>query len=52
MKTVLTTLALLCALYAAALGFGWVSEYADDWGGWIGLGLAFFFAAHLPLERS
>lgn len=53
-RILLIVLALLCACWLAVIGFGFVDDpgLVEDWPGWLGLAPAFFFAAHLPLERS
>lgn len=51
MKTLLVIAALVCAIILTLIGFGWVGADDPRVFGWLGLTLAFFIAAHLPLDR-
>lgn len=52
MRTILIILAVICALVATVLGFGFLddADWQEDVLGWLALSLTFFFAAHLPLD--
>jgi hypothetical protein len=50
MNTLLLCIGILCLIWVAILGFGFVDDpgLLEDLAGWLGTGLAFSFASFLP----
>lgn len=52
MRTVLLILAIIAAMIATALGFGFIDDAGmqEDTIGWLALSLVFYYFANLPLD--